>query len=179
MSEYLVKLFKEALRQNENIEYLNQLAETRRRDESWLINLLIKQLSKIDKAKSIKRNKYYPDSWETCDLFFAIEPHNYWIEVKTLPTNYCGGCGRPITDFIKIEVKMALYKLGKVKNGKNKCMLVAAFYPFCNSEREAEEWDTHLGRIYKFCDAFLQSYELEEEKISLGGWKAKIYFIWC
>lgn len=87
--------------------------------------------------------------------------------------------GAPITDFIKMEVKMALYKLGKVKNGKNKCMLVAAFYPFCNSERKAEEWDTHLGRIYKFCDAFLQSYELEEEKISLGEWKAKIYFIWC
>lgn len=178
MSEYLVKLFTETLRRKENIEHLRQLAETRRRDESWLINLFIQQLKMDNKAKSIKINKYYPDSWETCDLFFIIEPYEYWIEVKTLPTNYCAGSGIPITNFI-IEVRNALYKLGKVKNDKNKCMLVAAFYPFCGVKREAEEWDTHLKRIYDFCDAFLQSYDLEEENISLGEWKAKIYFIWC
>lgn len=114
-------------------------------------------------------------------MFFKIDPYEYWIEVKTLATNYCGGGGRPITDFIH-EVCMTIAKLGRIKNAERNVCLVAAFYPFCDGPREVNEWDQHLERLYECCESCLKSFNLKEEKIVLdaeNGVKAKIYFIWA
>jgi len=160
------------------VVFFEYLVKTRSRREEFLRKIIGFSFKQSKFIKGVIEDKYYPNSWETCDLFFMIDGYNFWLEIKTLPTNYCGGGGRNITEEIR-EVCDAIRKLGKVSNEQNKILLLAVFYPFCDGKYEIERWDKHLGRIYETCGICLKSYELLEKEIVLkGDMKAKAYLIW-
>jgi len=154
----------ECLEREPNKEYLRTLTLTRTRDEKWLkrqVTFLLREY-----GITPTEEKYYPfPSWQKCDVFFQIAPYECWLEMKTLPTNYCGGGGKPITQFIG-ETVNTISKLAKIYNEERKILLLMLFYPFCGNKQEINNWNIHLGKIRKACEEHLQTYRFLDDFIN-------------
>lgn len=149
-----------------NKEYLYGLTIARSRDEEWLRKQVISVLRKCGIVP--REEEYYPfPSWKRCDVYFQLDSREYWVEIKTLPTNYCGGGGKPITEFVN-ETIYAISKLAKVSNERRKIILLTLFYPFCNGKQEAKNWNMHLDRIFNACEEDLHTYKFLADSIDFS-----------
>lgn len=112
--------------------YFKDFAKFRMRCEGWVKGEVLRFLSVLLKKKMIEDfepEKSYDSS--RCDIFFKANGHDYWMEIKTFPTNYCRYFGRhkskPITKFVR-DAKNDLEKLKGVEDvGGNPIFLMLAY----------------------------------------------------
>lgn len=152
----------ECLECKSNKEYLRSLAIEKRRDEKWLKRQVVSILRECGITPFEEKSYPFP-SQERCDIYFQIGQYEYWLEMKTFPTNYCGG-GKPITNFIE-EAVSTIAKLAKISSEQRRILALFLFYPFCGSAQEVKNWEVHIQKIRKACDTYLHSYKFNEDYI--------------
>jgi hypothetical protein len=114
--------------------YLKDFAKFRMRCEGWLKGEILHFLSNLQTEAKIdyfEPEKSYGEKGR-CDVFFKANSQDYWMEMKTFPTNYCRYFSRykskPITMFIH-DAKEDLEKLKSVENVKGNPIFVMLAYP--------------------------------------------------
>jgi len=161
--------------------YFEDFARFRMRCEGWVKAEILRFLSILSEKKRIEDfepEKSYDSS--RCDIFFKANGHDYWMEIKTLPTNYCRYFShhksKPITKFIR-DAKKDLEKLKEVEDvGGNPIFLMIA-YPIPDitvplpDSIAIRRWRSHLKKLKE-----ARFEEIRESSILLGeGVECKIY----
>lgn len=144
-------------------EHRDRLAAVSRRRiscEGWL---------KIELLHTLAAHEDLPDQVQVeaeldhVDLTLPGEDGSCLIELKTFPTNYLGGGGKPITNFID-GVVSDLDKLATKTDESDVGLAVWLAYPL--SHPVPSRWADHLGKVEEASGATLMArrYDLEGEE---------------
>lgn len=144
-------------------EHRDRVAATSRRRiscEGWL---------KIELLHALASHKGLPDcvqveaELDRVDLTLVSEDRSCLIELKTFPTNYLGGGGKPITDFVG-GVIGDLDNLAIKTDDRDTGLAVWLAYPLTHPMKP--EWEDHLGKVEEASDATLMArrYDLEDDE---------------
>lgn len=138
--------------------YLKDFAKFRMRCEGWLKGEILHFLSALQteaKIEDFEPEKSYNDTGR-CDIFFKANGQDYWMEMKTFPTNYCRYFSRhkskPITKFIH-DAKEDLEKLKSVENVKGNPIFVMLAYPIPDitmplpDSSAIKRWWSHVKKL--------------------------------
>lgn len=112
--------------------YFKDFAKFRMRCEGWIKAEVLRFLSILLTKKMVEDfepEKSYDSS--RCDIFFKANGQDYWMEIKTFPTNYCRYFSRykskPITKFVR-DARNDLEKLKEIEDvGGNPIFLMLAY----------------------------------------------------
>jgi len=138
--------------------YLKDFAVFRMRCEGWLKGEILHLLSTLSINKMIEDfepEKSY-DHLGRCDIFFKANGQDYWMEIKTFPTNYCRYFShhksKPITNFIR-DAKDDLEKLKEVESAKGNPIFLMLAYPIPDitmplpDSPAIKRWWSHLKKL--------------------------------
>jgi len=138
--------------------YLKDFAKFRMRCEGWLKGEILHFLSTLQteaKIEDFEPEKSYDDVGR-CDVFFKANGQDYWMEMKTFPTNYCRYFSRhkskPITMFIH-DAKEDLEKLKSVENVKGNPIFLMLAYPIPDitmplpDSSAIKRWWSHVKKL--------------------------------
>jgi hypothetical protein len=138
--------------------YLKDFAKFRMRCEGWLKGEVLHFLSALQteaKIEDFEPEKSYDDKGR-CDIFFKANGKDYWMELKTFPTNYCRYFSRhkskPITMFIH-DAKEDLEKLKSVENVNGNPIFVMLAYPIPDitmplpDSSAIKRWWSHVKKL--------------------------------
>lgn len=128
--------------------------------EGWL---------KIELLHTLAAHEDLPDQMKVeaeldhVDLTLTGEHGSCLIELTTFPTNYLGGGGKPITNFID-GVTSDLDKLATKTDESDMGLAVWLAYPL--SHPAPSRWTDHLGKVQEASEATLMArrYDLEGEE---------------
>lgn len=112
--------------------------------------------------------------YQNIDLVLRTHSEEVLIELKTFPTNYRRGGGKPITNFID-SVISDLNKLSTRSSGNTNITGIAVWMAYLIPEPTPSEWHDHLNRIEEAVGSTLRA-----ERIPL--WEsnyANLYIMKC
>lgn len=138
-------------------DYFIDFARFRMNCEGWVKGEVLRFLSGQQEKNEIEYfepEKLYNS--KRCDVFFKANGEEYWMEIKTFPTNYCSYFtdykSKPISNFRK-KCKIDLEKLEHAeKNGGNPIFLLFA-YPIPDITKPLPDsvaikrWWSHLNQL--------------------------------
>lgn len=130
--------------------YLSYLIENRVANEKLLHLEIMHIISQNPDVVDYLPEKLYGfDNKDKCDFWFRMKNGiEYWVEIKTRPTNYGkSGHARAITHGVD-GVIADIGRLRKIKSENTKRLMVFAFYPIYE-ECFQKFNDLHLNKIYK------------------------------
>lgn len=133
----------------ENHGYLSHLIEKRFANEKLLQLETMNIISALDSVVDYLPEKlYYENSTEKCDFWFRTNEVEYWMEIKTRPTNYRKpGHAKAITRGVDGVIE-DIRRLRTLTNPSAKKYCVFNFYPMYDDSYTIFN-KKHLSRISK------------------------------
>jgi len=127
--------------------YLSYLIENRYANEKLLQLEIMNIVSSLDYVKDYLPEKLYKDnSTEKCDFWFRTDESEYWIEIKTRPTNYRKlGHAKAITHGVSSVID-DINRLRRYCDKDSKKFCIFAFYPLYGNSYPTFN-RVHLSRI--------------------------------
>lgn len=116
---------------------------------------------------------YHLESKEKCDFWFETKDAEYWLEIKTRPTNYRKpGHAKAITDGVDGVIE-DITRLKKIKNAKCRKLVLFAFYPMYE-ESYRTFISKHLPRI---AEASGKNINRPEISLKVGDANFDVYIV--
>ena len=130
ISELITRLQNRLETIEKNHSYLSYLIEKRYANEKLLQLEIMNIISSLGSVKDYLPEKLYSDySAEKCDFWFRTDENEYWVELKTRPTNYRKpGHAKAITNGIS-AIREDITRLRKYSPKESKKFCIFAFYP--------------------------------------------------
>lgn len=131
----------------ENHGYLSYLIRKRYANEKLLQLEIMNLVSSYDSVLDYLPEKLYDEnSTEKCDFWFRTNNYEYWVEIKTRPTNYRKpGHAKAITNSIDSVIE-DINRLRNYTVGSSKRYCIFAFYPLYDDSYSTFN-RIHLSRI--------------------------------
>lgn len=149
----LSKLVEQLSRRLETMEerhgYLSFLIEKRYANEKLLQLETMNIISSIPRVIDYLPERMYDTGGnEKCDFWFKTQNFEYWLEIKTRPTNYRKpGHAKAITNGVNGVIE-DIDRLKTIKDPKAKKFVMFAFYPMYDDSYRVFS-RKHLSRISK------------------------------
>jgi hypothetical protein len=132
--------------------YLSFLIDNRKANEKFLQLEIMNIISSMPGIVDFLPEKPYDseNSNDKCDFWFKTDALDYWLEIKTRPTNYRnpGSSGRAITDSVD-QIIADIDRLRKIQSESSERLVIFAFYPLYTDSYDTFN-KTHLSRIEEF-----------------------------
>lgn len=130
-----------------NHGYLSHLIEKRYANEKLLQLKIMNIVSSLDSVIDYLPEKLYSDNGtEKCDFWFRTDENEYWIEIKTRPTNYRKpGHAKAITRGVTSVIE-DINRLRRYCGKESKKFCIFAFYPLYDNSYPTFH-RVHLSRI--------------------------------
>ena len=127
--------------------YLSYLIEKRYANEKLLQLEIMNIISSLGSVKDYLPEKLYSDnSTEKCDFWFRTDESEYWVELKTRPTNYRKpGHAKAITNGVN-AIRDDINRLRKYSAKESKKFCIFAFYPLYDNSYPTFN-RVHLSKI--------------------------------
>ena len=127
--------------------YLSYLIEKRYANEKLLQLEIMNSVSSLDVVKDYLPEKLYSEnSTEKCDFWFRTDESEYWVELKTRPTNYRKpGHAKAITNGVS-AIRDDINRLRKYSAKESKKFCIFAFYPLYDNSYPTFN-RVHLSKI--------------------------------
>jgi len=152
----LSKLLERISSRLESIEkrhgYLSFLIEKRYANEKLLQLEVMNIISSLPRVMDYLPERQYDDEGkEKCDFWFKTEDTDYWLEIKTRPTNYRKpGHAKAITNGVNGVIE-DIERLKAIKDPKARKVVMFAFYPMYDDSYRIFN-RRHLPRIAEAAD---------------------------
>jgi len=149
-------------------DYLQVWIDLRAKCEGWLKGEILYVLkNKMDSSiKEFDCERKYKEN-NRCDIFFKSGEKEFWIEMKTVPTNYCPNFneyGR--SKLIGVDqIRTDMEKILKIKSDTKIPLVLLLVYPFPDGDIGHKKWqDKHLKKIKESPHS-----EIKKEVISINN----------
>lgn len=150
LKKFSVELGKRLNEIEKNNHFFSDLVVNRVANEKMLQLEIMHIISQNPNVLDYLPEKLYPNGVGKCDFWFKLKNGiEYWVEIKSRPTNYNNRerQGRAITHGVK-GVMADIERLRMVQLENSRRLMIFAFYPIFDDSRQQAIFQRHINRIY-------------------------------